>query len=284
MKKIQIIKLIAQMMLLAVLLFAFTACGEEPQVPETTPPTTTEPTVIEQSNLLPESHPGYATQQAELAIAAFAQENEIPLEAYPGYLLSMLAKNPETREFVLEFPLEYGKVQEVDMSEYANCTEVPLFMQWDQRWGYTRYGAGVAGMTACGPVSLSMAAWYVTDGDPAMSPDQMIQFALDEGYCVAGNGTAWSMMSDGVEKLGLKSLELQLSLAQIQEQVEQDHPVVCIMGPGDFTTSGHFIVIVGVENGLLRVNDCNSKANSEKLWDFDQIKDQIRNLWAISKG
>ena len=34
-----------------------------------------------------------------------------------------------------------------------------------------------------------------------------------------------------------------------------------------------------VEDGKLRVNDPNSRERSEQLWEYDQIKDQIRNLW-----
>ena len=53
------------------------------------------------------------------------------------------------------------------------------------------------------------------------------------------------------------------------------------MGKGDFTTSGHYIVLVGMEEGLLRVNDPNSYANSEKLWPYEQLESQFRNLWVI---
>ena len=54
------------------------------------------------------------------------------------------------------------------------------------------------------------------------------------------------------------------------------------MGPGDFTTTGHFIVLTEYKNGKIRVNDPNSRKNSEKEWEYDAIKNQIRNLWAIS--
>ena len=58
-------------------------------------------------------------------------------------------------------------------------------------------------------------------------------------------------------------------------------PIICAMGPGDFTSSGHYIVLVGVEDGLLRVNDPNSRENSGKLWKFEDIESQFRNLWVI---
>jgi hypothetical protein len=41
--------------------------------------------------------------------------------------------------------------------------------------------------------------------------------------------------------------------------------------------------MVGYENGMIRVNDPNSIANSQKLWSYEQIEGQIRNLWVITK-
>lgn len=43
------------------------------------------------------------------------------------------------------------------------------------------------------------------------------------------------------------------------------------MRPGDFTTIGHFILLTGVEDGKIKVNDPNSKIRSSKLWDYDVI-------------
>ena len=35
---------------------------------------------------------------------------------------------------------------------------------------------------------------------------------------------------------------------------------------------------------MFRVNDPNRRANSEKLWSYETLEPQIRNLWAISVG
>ena len=53
------------------------------------------------------------------------------------------------------------------------------------------------------------------------------------------------------------------------------------MGPGDFTATGHFLVLTGWEDGKFRINDPNSRENSERLWAYEEIQDQIRNLWAF---
>lgn len=218
--------------------------------------------------------------EAEYKVKAYAEENGIHYSAYPSGIIELLERNPETEAFVLNYPVEYGKTRLVDLSEYKDCDAVPLFMQWDQRWGYIPYGQDVTGITGCGPVCLSMAAYYLT-GSEEMSPDNMIRFALDNGYCVPGNGSSWTLISEGGKKLGLDVTELPLDKNRIFSNLQVDNPVICVMGPGDFTQSGHFIVMTGIEEGKIRVNDPNSYANSEKLWDYEKIKDQIRNIWAI---
>ena len=53
------------------------------------------------------------------------------------------------------------------------------------------------------------------------------------------------------------------------------------MGPGDFTTTGHFIVLTGYENGKIRVNDPNNRGNSDSRALRDRIQSQIRDLWVF---
>jgi hypothetical protein len=52
------------------------------------------------------------------------------------------------------------------------------------------------------------------------------------------------------------------------------------MYPGDFTYTGHFIVLTGVDaNGDIIVNDPNSRKNSEKHWSLETLIPQIRSIW-----
>lgn len=220
-------------------------------------------------------------QEAAAIVKAYAKENGYSYSDYPDSLIALLARNPETQEFVLNYPEGHDKAYEIDLDEYKT-DEVPLFMQWDARWGYMAYGDDLVAMNGCGPVCLAMAGFYWT-GDEAFSPDKMVTYAIEEGYCVQGNGTSWTLFSEGAVRLGLDVTEIPLDKSRIEKNLEVGNPIVCVMGPGDFTTSGHYIVMTGLENGLIRVNDPNSYANSEKLWNYDDICDQIRNLWVIRK-
>lgn len=238
-------------------------------------------------------YPGYLLYQrisideeslspAQRIIKAYADENRISFHRYPDSLVALLERNPETETFVLEYPLKKDVKVAVDLSEYKGSDGVPLFLQWDQQWGYLKYGSDVAGLTACGPVCLSMAAWNLTEDD-AFSPDKMIEFAANNGFYSPGNGSSWTLISEGGVKLGFDVTEIPLVESRIVKNLQVDNPIICAMGPGDFTTTGHYIVMVGYENGMIKINDPNSVANSEKLWKYEDIEGQIRNLWVIRK-
>lgn len=270
--------LLLAVVLVAVLLIwhPWTAPGPA-ALPEETPPATTEPETTPPTEL------DLTAASAQEIIADAAEKQGIPQAAWPRSLVELLERNRETLDFVLNYPEMYGKEQEFQVPEVGNMDTVPLFMQWDPRWGYRIYGTDVAGITACGPTALAMVTCYFT-GDPTYNPAYMMEFAEDNGYCVPGNGTAWALISEGGEMLGLDVTEIPLDESRVLENLEAGNPIICIMGPGDFTTSGHYIVMVGTEDGKIRINDSNSRERSEKLWEFDKISDQIDNLWVIRSG
>ena len=57
--------------------------------------------------------------------------------------------------------------------------------------------------------------------------------------------------------------------------------IVCSMWPGDFTSTGHFILIRGYDDKGFFVNDPNRRSNSEKQWDYDTLSSQMKCLWRI---
>ncbi len=278
----QIVKLMVFLLLVAVVLVPVCCLigqlGQmiQPPVQENTPPSFSFPAQEEKEE--------QEVLTARQVVECFAAERGIDLSEYPESLLSLLERNPETEDFVLHYPLEKDSKPNVDMAQYANSPHVPLLMQWDRRWGYIPYGDDVAGLTGCGPVCLAMAGFYVT-GDSKFSPDKILAFAKQAGYCVPGNGTAWTLISEGGKTLGLDVTEIPLDKNRIFVNLDMGNPIICVMGPGDFTSTGHYIVLAGTQEGFLVVNDPNSNGNSQRLWSYEAIKDQIRNLWVIrAKG
>jgi hypothetical protein len=230
---------------------------------------------------LPNSDSG-TKNDAEADIEQYAASHGYTLSDYPDNLIELYKKNPDAREFVLEYPEKKNSSYDINLSEYNDCTTVPLLMQWDYRWGYDTYSGDLFALTGCGPTCLSMAAIYLT-GDAAMNPKWMADYATAHGYSVDGSGSSWTLISEGASLLGLSVRELPLSESSMNQAISQGHIIICIMGPGDFTDSGHFIVITGCSSGGFIVNDPNSYTNSSKVWSYDEIYGQIKDLWELWK-
>lgn len=203
-------------------------------------------------------------------------------EGYPESLLKLLEKNPEAEQFVLDYPKNKDKHVEIDISKEVKEGEIPLFIQWDERWGYETYGEDFLALTGCGPTSLSMVRCGLS-GDGDWDPYRVARVADGEGYYVNGAGSSWNLMTDGAEKLGLKAEEVPFDAEHICAELEAGHPIICVVGPGDFTDSGHFLVLTGVDDqGHIILNDPNSRIRSRQTWDLDQLMLQIKNLWSYS--
>lgn len=201
-------------------------------------------------------------------------------EEYPEELLEMLEKNEETYDFVIGYPdrADYmGK--EIDLAKDYQAGQVPLLLQWDMRWGYDSYGQEMIGAAGCGPTCMTMAYLYLT-GDTSMNPRKMAEYAYNSGFYTEA-GTSWEFFTTGAENLGLSGRELPLGEAQIKNVLDQGGVVICSMRPGDFTTTGHFILLRGYDERGFYVNDPNSRKNSGKQWNFDTLSPQIKCLWQI---
>lgn len=214
--------------------------------------------------------------QAEQTVYHYAQEQGYAYGRYPKELIALLDANPETLDFVLGYP---NRKEMAAIVAYDRST-VPLFLQWDPNWGYETYGSSYLAVTGCGPTCLAMAGYYLT-GDDDMMPDKVAEFAEKNGYYAPGYGSSWTLISEGSPALGLTAEELPLVKAKMVSALEEGKPVILAMGEGDFTTTGHYILLTGVEDGAFRVNDPNSILRSEKLWTYEELEPQIRNIWAI---
>ena len=203
-------------------------------------------------------------------------------EFYTEDMLELPLKYPETLDFVLEYPEKKDSSPAETVGEVGKG-EIPLLIQWDERWGYETYGTGLLGYTGCGPTALAMVAAGLT-GDNTVTPVRVAEYAETNGYYEAGAGTAWSLMTEGCEAFGISGCELPLSRESIQTELEAGNPVICSVGPGDFTDKGHFIVLIGMQDGKIRLNDPNSRENSEMLWDYERLEGQIKNLWYFTEN
>lgn len=201
-------------------------------------------------------------------------------QEYPEKLIAALCNNPEMYEFVKGYPQSDGTVSGGISSQELD-EDYPLFLQWDKRWGYYSYGDSMIGLAGCGPTCLSMVIVSLTKNAEA-TPDRIASFSMDHGHYVEGTGTAWSLMTDAVSDYGITAKTISLDEYIMKKNLDSGSMLICSVGAGDFTASGHFIVIYGYKDGEFLVNDPNCIERSDRTWSFDELSHQIRGLWSYT--
>lgn len=201
-------------------------------------------------------------------------------DQYPEQLIELLQNNEETADFVFDYPEKKDTAPADTVGEVVQG-QVPLLLQWDERWGYAFYADDMIAVNGCGPTAIAMVAAGLT-GDNTVTPYKVAQFSAGNGYYAGDSGTSWTLMTDGAQQFGIYGEEMGLSEDEVFSALENGHPIICSMRPGDFTTTGHFIVLTGIEDGKIQVNDPNSRVRSEKLWDYSRLEYQINNLWVYT--
>jgi hypothetical protein len=205
-------------------------------------------------------------------------------DVYPEDLLKLALKNEEAMDFVLDYPNHMQETVDawsIDLSGDCVPGAVPLLLQWDGRWGYAAYGSNLMGLAGCGPTCLSMVIVGLT-GDLAANPLAVAEYSAAQGWYVDGQGTSWDLMRSGAEHFGLNWQELPLDESTICQALDAGACIIASMTAGDFTDSGHFVVISGYSADGFHVLDPNSRLRSGQNWSYASLSKQINNLWAYS--
>ena len=183
-------------------------------------------------------------------------------EKYSDDLLTWLFDHQEALQWVIDYPEQSARSEEelsaqglqaVDLKDYRIQNHIPVYFQWSE---------------VC---NTSFTPKYVAD------------MSVNMGYYVDEVGTDWTLMTAGASELGINSAQLtNWSEDTLKSELSAGHPIICSMGPGDFTNQGHFIVLSGLtEEGKVLINDPNSKINSRKKWDLNTIINQMNAAWSF---
>lgn len=199
-------------------------------------------------------------------------------DSYPEPLLKILSNNAETLDFVLDYP----EKKEIACAETIGEVEqgtIPLLLQWDERWGYGAYGESIVAVSGCGPTCIAMVASGMT-GNNEITPDKVARYSAENGFLTKELDTTWDLMSYGCSAYGISGKMLGLDEIAMINTLSAGSPIICSVGPGDFTTGGHFIILTGyIEGEGFQVNDPNSKERSNRIWTYETLKSQIKNMW-----
>lgn len=196
-------------------------------------------------------------------------------------MLELAVEDPQAIDFVAGMAEGYPAGAGKAFDDAVEKGEIPLLMQWDERWGYTEYCGMSFASAGCCPTSLSMVYMGLT-GKTDMTPYDMGVLATEGGYAVDQQGTIGDFLVDEASGLGLTCERFNPSANALLTYLQSGYTVICNVGPGDFTESGHFFVITGLDgDGKLEVNDPYSSVRSAKAWDVDAVVGQTIAFYAF---
>ncbi len=275
-KQKKMIKLITIGVVIAVLIYIVNSCGKkEEEIAEVNLPVQAED-VSETDNVTDTRTDDVETQEERLERV----RTEGNAAGYPEGVIELLSKNPETVDFVENYKIMKDRAPVTEISELTEG-KIPHLLQWDERWGYAPYGTSIVAVSGCGPTCLSMVFSGLT-GDKSLTPARMAEYGTEHHYVNEENDTYWIFMSEAGKEWGIRATEKMLKEDDLKKALVDGNPVICSVGPGHFTQIGHFIVLAGYEDGKIIVHDPFSIKNTEKRWEYDEFKDEIKSMWTYS--
>ena len=150
------------------------------------------------------------------------------------------------------------------------ATEVVYFNQRDERYANEPYGTDPIGDYGCGPTAMSIVVSSLTSS--IVDPVEMAEWAYQNGYWCSKSGSYHSLIPGAAKAWGLMVEGCSASEPQrIVDALTEGKLVVAIMTKGHFTSSGHFIVLRGVQDDKILVADPASYNRSQKAWDLSII-------------
>lgn len=219
------------------------------------------------------------------------QDVEWVLELTKTGGVGLLNLSEEARGRIRALQAQYGMSQFVE-GEYVNCEglkftdggrEVTYFNQLDYRWAELPYGqSGSIGKEGCGPTAMAIVVSTLTA--QTVDPLYMANWAAENGHRCEGQGSYRTLIPGAAEAFGLSVATCGIQEGQrVIDSLADGALVVAIMGPGTFTTSGHFIVLRGVtQDGKILIADPASTKRSAQTWDLSLILNEVSKTQAAT--
>lgn len=161
------------------------------------------------------------------------------------------------------------------------------FLQDDSKWGFETYSvrrgsSQTIATSGCGPTAMAMVLNYYIDD--SITPLQTAMYALANNHRTRYKGTSWGYFEDMANEYELEFLQTASSSEALDWITnKEDALVICSMWPGLWTSSGHFILLWDVKDGIAYINDPNSTEENRLINKFDYMASQTRQYFCFNK-
>lgn len=170
---------------------------------------------------------------------------------------------------------------------------IPIsYLQTDSRWSNMDYSAKgestTIGKAGCGPTSCAMVVASLVDN--SVTPVNACTYSLAHGFKAKNQGTYYSFIRSYLQEYGIEAVQLNQSnlykkASSIHDKalkaIKDGDWVICCMGKGNWTSSGHFILWYDIEGELALVKDPNSTKTSRTRNKVSLLQNEVKYYWHV---
>lgn len=169
------------------------------------------------------------------------------------------------------------------------------YLQTDSRWAGHSYAAkgetSTIGTAGCGPTSAAMILSTIRMDD-RYNPVYACDWAVKKGYKALNQGTYYSFFKAFFQAHGVSCQQLNwdnlyhkaLTYEHVHDKakgfVKQGYYLIALMKAGNWTKSGHFVVVWDWDDKV-RILDPNSKAANRLNGDPDTFMKEVAYYWTV---
>ena len=172
-------------------------------------------------------------------------------------------------------------------------TQPVSYLQTDPRWGSLDYSAPgektTIAASGCGPTAMAMV--LATWADPSVTPKTECAWALAHGYKAPHQGTYYGYFEPAGARYGLRVTRLNYTSlygkstsayhAQVQDALDRGELVIACMGPGNWTSSGHYVLAWKIDGDTIYINDPASTKAARTKGSYSLFRQQVKYYWII---
>lgn len=166
------------------------------------------------------------------------------------------------------------------------------YLQTDPRWKKLPYQVkgetATIGGSGCGPTAAAMAIETITG--QTFTPVDACKWSVDHGYKALNAGTYYSYFVPQFKAFGIDCKQLLGSSLhnrpdhpihdQVKRYLEEGYYVIALMGPGTWTSGGHYILLWWWDDKV-RINDSASTKDKRLNGDPETFKREVKQYWLI---
>lgn len=168
------------------------------------------------------------------------------------------------------------------------------YLQTDSRWKNHNYSTKGEkkniGGSGCGPTAAAMV--IATLKDKSVTPVTTAEWSMAHGYKALNQGTYYTYFVPQFEFYGISCKRLNNSNLygrsssdahnEALNALKRGDWVIACMGKGNWTSSGHFILLYGYENGYVYINDPASTKAARVKNTWALFAKQVKYLWTVT--